>query len=292
MYVGEGSFRGAGGLRIAYREWAPSTPRPPQAVVVVVHALYDHSARYESFASTLVQRGWRVWAYDQRGHGNSDGPPGVLDSFEAATADLREVVALARAGHGAPCFVVGHSVGGAVALGYAIEHQDELAGLVCTAPTVDRHAILSPLQFVVDRLFRSRPVARLSARARAFALDSSVISNDPTEVAAHRADPLIHHGPIPLRTATVLAQAIRGILAERLAELTLPMLIAHGDQDPIVAPATSVDLFDTISSEDKTLLQLPGMRHALYHELQPARTVFFEQLADWIDERSGGVPAR
>ena len=284
--LGEGSFTGAGGLRIAYRSWSRPTPRAPRAIVILVHPIYDHSGRYDEFGRSLARCGMAVWVCDQRGHGNSDGTPGVIDSFDAAAEDLGQMLAIAReTAPAAPAFVVGHSIGAITALRFALDHQHELAGLICSAPALDRHDVPRPIQVLLDVIFRHRLAARLSSRVKLFSLDPEQISSDPEEVRSHAEDPLIHHGRVALRTANEVSRTLRGPLTERIGELTLPMLILHGEDDKIVAPQTSQDLFDAVHSADKTLAIIPGMRHALYHEQRVLRRRFNDQIADWIEER-------
>lgn len=281
-----GSFVGEGGLRISYRSWSPRSPRAPRAAVVVVHTALDHSARYDEFARLLVHRGMTVWAHDQRGHGHSDGPAGVIDRFAHATADLGQLVDLARADHHAPCFVVGHSMGALVALGYAIDHQDGLAGLVTTSATLDTNPAPMPLR-LGELLHLDRLAAFVTPRFPLLAFPSASFTTDAVEARAHEADPLIHHGRMPMRTASELATAIRGVIARRLHELRLPLLALHGAEDPIVPPSASTRLHDTVASGDRTLTIVDDLRHDLFHESQPGRSRVLDQIVDWIDERAG-----
>lgn len=280
-----GSFVGEGGLRIAYRTWAPRSPRAPRAAVVIVHTALDHSARYDEFARLLVRRGMTVWAHDQRGHGHSDGAAGVIDRLEHATADLGRVVELAKRDHTAPCFVVAHSMGAVVALSYALDHQDELAGLVTTAATLDSTPAPLPLRLLGDLLHLDRVGAMITPRFPLLAFPSDGITTDAAEAEAHRSDPLVHHGRMPMRTASELAVAIRGALARRLHELHVPLLALHGADDPIVGPAASIRLHDRVGSTDRTVTIFDELRHDLFHEMQPARGRILEQIANWIEER-------
>lgn len=280
-----GSFVGEGGLRIAYRSWAPRSPRAPRAAVVIVHTALDHSARYDEFARLLVRRGMTVWAHDQRGHGHSDGAAGIIDRLEYATADLGQVVDLATRDHDAPCFVVGHSMGAVVALSYALDHQDELAGLVTTSATLDSTPAPLPLRLLGDLLHLDRVAARITPRFPLLAFPSSVITSDAAEAEAHETDPLIHHGRMPMRTASELAVAIRGALSKRLHELHVPLFALHGADDQIVGPHASARLHDQVGSKDRTFEVFEDLRHDLFHESQPARGRVMEQIANWIEAR-------
>src|SRR5207248_6639520 len=83
----------------------------------------------------LADRGYALYAGDHRGHGRSDGPRALIDRMDNAVADLDQVVDVAVEHHvGQAPFLLGHSMGGAVALSYALAHQDRLQGLILSAP--------------------------------------------------------------------------------------------------------------------------------------------------------------
>jgi alpha-beta hydrolase superfamily lysophospholipase len=281
-----GSFVGAGGLRIAYRTWAPRSPRAPRATVVISHTAFDHSARYDEFARVLVRRGMTVWAHDHRGHGHSDGDHGVIDRLESATEDLRQVVDLATADHGSPCFVVGHSVGAVIGLRYAVDYQDQLTGFVSVAATLDSTPAPFPLRLLSDALHLDRVGAAISPRFPLLSIDLDHMTGDPVEIAAHREDPLVHHGRLPMRTASEIAKANRELGAKRLADFHVPLLVLHGERDPIAEPRLSRQLHDRVSSDDRELAIYDDLHHDLFHEVKPARGHFEEKIAGWIDARA------
>ena len=90
----------------------------PRAHVLLVHGLGEHANRYNALAAWLQQQGISVWAYDQRGHGASDGARGVLPKSDTLLTDLDSVWQSFARAHtdGAPLLVLGHSMGGLVAM--------------------------------------------------------------------------------------------------------------------------------------------------------------------------------
>ncbi len=119
--------------------WMPDNPR---AALLLVHGIGEHSARYGHVISALNVRGYSVFAYDQRGHGKSGGQRVSFDTSDVLPDDLAVVREHIDADVGGlPLFVYGHSMGSLVALAYALDHQDELAGLILSG---------APLEFELD----------------------------------------------------------------------------------------------------------------------------------------------
>jgi pimeloyl-ACP methyl ester carboxylesterase len=109
------------GLRIAVYEWG-SASAPPLALA---HGGFDFARTYDVFAPLLADAGWRVVAWDQRGHGDSD--PAALYSWDA---DLRDAVAVIDSVSPEPMVVGGHSKGGGVMLQYAVALPHRVSKLV------------------------------------------------------------------------------------------------------------------------------------------------------------------
>ncbi|MGH7750036.1 MAG: alpha/beta fold hydrolase, partial [Candidatus Dormibacteria bacterium] len=128
----DGRFTGVGDVEIFWQAWLPADPR---AVVVIAHGAGEHSGRYAHVARRLVDAGYAVYALDHRGHGRSQGRRAVVDRMDRVVADVRTLVSLAGSQQpGRPVFLLGHSMGGTIAIAFAARHQDELAGLALSGP--------------------------------------------------------------------------------------------------------------------------------------------------------------
>ncbi len=129
----ESQLSGAGGLRIYWQAWLPEGQ--PLAVVVIAHGVSEHSDRYRHVADRLVSAGYAVYAIDHRGHGRSEGTRALIDRVDRAVSDLHSLIVLVTGEHpDTPVFLLGHSMGGALAVSYAMRHQDRLAGLMLSGP--------------------------------------------------------------------------------------------------------------------------------------------------------------
>jgi acylglycerol lipase len=271
----ESSFAGAGGLEIFWRAW--SGDGDATAVVVIAHGAGEHSGRYTHVAQRLVDQGYAVYAIEHRGHGRSQGPRALIDRIDNAVADLDKLVALAGDAHpGVPLFLLGHSMGGTIALSYALAHQQRLAGLVLSGPLAALDPVPAPMRIT------ARTLSAVAPRTPLIAIDSSLVSRDPAVVADYRADPLVHHGKLPARTVVELADAIEAFPGA-VGAITVPTLIMYGTDDGLCPPDGSVMLSQRIGSADKTLTPYPGLYHEILNE--PEREQVLDELCSWLARR-------
>jgi pimeloyl-ACP methyl ester carboxylesterase len=100
-----------GGLGIAIHEWGDAGAPP----LMLAHGGFDFARTFETFAPLLAEAGWRVVAWDQRGHGDSD--RAHLYSWDADLRDASTVFDHIVGREAVP--VVGHSKGGALTINLA-----------------------------------------------------------------------------------------------------------------------------------------------------------------------------
>src|SRR5215831_15814692 len=119
-----------GGLNLFVRSWRPETE--PRGVVVIVPGFNAHSGYYGWVAQRLTSDGLAVYALDLRGRGKSDGERFYVERFADYVDDVSAFIRIARRREtGVPIFLLGHSAGGVVTCVYALDHQAEIAGLIC-----------------------------------------------------------------------------------------------------------------------------------------------------------------
>ena len=131
--VEDGAFVGARGIGIRYRTWLPSGP--PKGIVVIAHGFAEHGGRYAHVAKRLNADGLVVRAADHRGHGLSEGKRTSVIRFVDYVDDLTTVIAHAREQWTSLRVVLlGHSMGGLIALDLAVRDSTAIDGLVVSAP--------------------------------------------------------------------------------------------------------------------------------------------------------------
>ena len=271
----EGTFTGAEGLGIVWRSWRGDGP--PRAVVVLVHGAAEHCGRYGYVIERIVPAGFPLFSMDLRGHGRSQGDRMVIDRMANVVADIDQLITRARQEvPGVPLILLGHSMGGAIALQYALEHQDRIDALALSAPAADMDTASFQIRLV------SQVLTRIAPRLGVYEVDSRAISRDPDEVAAYDNDPLVPRDKLPARTIAEMAGAIAKF-PERLQSFHKPLLVMHGGDDRITSAAASRMVDENAASTDKTLIIYEGYFHEIFNEPEAERERPISDLLAWLE---------
>ena len=271
----EGRLRGVGDLGIYWQAWLPDGE--PRATVVLAHGVSEHSARYAHVGRALTDAGYALYALDHRGHGRSGGERANIERLDHVVADLLTLVELAAGRQGEKPFLLGHSMGGAVAVAFTLEHEDTIGGLLLSAPAADTSAA-SPVERVLGRL-----ASAIAPNLGVFKVHPDGVSRDPEVVRAYVEDPLVFHGKLPARTVSELVTAIHGF-PDRLPGISLPLLVMHGGDDPIVPLAASEMIEKRAGSADKKLIVYGDLYHEILNE--PEQDQVLADIVGWLDQRS------
>src|SRR5438477_6671846 len=125
---------------IALRTYRWPAVGVPRAHLLLVHGIAEHAGRYQHVAAQLAAAGIETHAYDQRGFGGSGGHRAYVDRWSQYHDDLEDRLAEVRASAGSlPVVLYGHSMGGLIALGYALADPPRPLPdtLVLSAPALD-----------------------------------------------------------------------------------------------------------------------------------------------------------
>jgi len=268
-------FTSPDGLGIFYRRYQATDER---ARLVIAHGLGEHSGRYGTVAGRLLSRGISIWAPDHRGHGRSDGPRGHVSSFYQYVDDLHTMVALAREHlpEGMKIFLLGHSMGGLIALRFAVRFPGVIDGLIISSPALGVPQKPSPILNGIARILSLlRPTFSFSN-----GLDASKISHDEAVVRAYLDDPLVHTR-VSARWFTEFIAAMEA--ANRtVPEMKTPILMQIAGDDYLTSASASKRFFDAITVADKTFCLYEGFYHEVYNEKEQRRVRVLDDLESWF----------
>lgn len=268
----ESRFEGADGTPLHRRSWLPPTPRQ---ALVVVHGFAEHSGRYDELGAWFAARGHAVHALDHRGHGRSGGPRAHVDSFDHLLDDVAVFVDLVRREHpGVPVTLVGHSMGGLVVAGLLSRGGPEVAGAVTSGA-----ALALSDGFSRSRITAARALRRILPRLRlSSGLDTGGLSRDPEVVRRYLEDPLVFRRMTAAFAAELLSAVER--VGSLRHDLHVPILVLHGEDDPICPPAGSRALFERTRAPRSALRLYPKLRHEIFNE--PEREDVYQDVLAWL----------
>ncbi|PSR91776.1 Caffeoylshikimate esterase [Actinidia chinensis var. chinensis] len=277
-------FFGVRGNALFVRSWFPVTGEM-KGIILIIHGLNEHSGRYADFARQLNSCNFGVYAMDWTGHGGSDGLHGYVPSLDHVVADtgaLLEKIKLENPG--IPCFLFGHSTGGAVVLKAAsYSHIEQmLEGIILTSPAL-RVKPAHPIVGAVAPLF-SLIVPKYQfkgANKRGIP-----VSRDPAALVAKYSDPLVYTGPIRVRTGHEILR-ISSYLLRKFKSVTIPFFVLHGTADTVTDPLASKDLYNEAASQFKDIKLYEGFLHDLLFE--PEREEIGQDIIGWMEKRLSAV---
>jgi alpha-beta hydrolase superfamily lysophospholipase len=229
----------------------------------------------------LVAQGWAVLAVDLPGHGRSPGRRGCAPSYDGILKTLAEArrVLASRLGP-RPQFIIGHSMGGNLAINFALRRSEFETGV---ARRMDGLVLMAPMLRPPAPLDRQRIMAawgtgyllRWVRISKPVCVDQ--LTRDQRIAARIESDPLRHH-QISLYLATQLLAQGRFAL-DHAARIQTPSLVVFGDEDNLIDRAACRNLVIRMRGRGK-LITWPGGRHDLVSDRDADQVI--EHITDWF----------
>ena len=269
-------FEGAGGVRLFCRHARPSGA--PRALLVALHGLGDHSGLYPMLPDAFLPLGIEIFAPDLRGNGRSPGQRAYLESWRELREDLRRLMIRIRAEHPTiPLFLLGNSLGGLVALDYALHHPEGVRGVIAVSAPLGDLGVPRPLMALGRVLSRWWPRFSLDT-----GMDLSSLARDPQVVERVLHDPLFHRRGTA-RLSTEVSATIQRVHAAA-GGFPVPMLLLHGAADRMVPPVGSRRFVGATGQPDRTLIEYPEGYHALLADVGGDQVL--QDIAEWMARRA------
>ncbi|MBS1957737.1 MAG: alpha/beta fold hydrolase, partial [Cyanobacteria bacterium SZAS-4] len=233
---------------------------PTRFVLVCVHGLGLHHKSYESFAKRVAKEGVITVAFDVRGFGTFVDASGLEKvSMHECVQDLKQVTSVLRKDYAKfPLFLLGESMGGAIALRVVSESPEIVDGLICSVPSGARHKSLGTALKVGTELFfdKTKPMAVGNSVVKQ-ATGSSELQhqwlNDPASRLNLSAQELLEFNKF-MGENLVAAKKIS----------SKPVILFQGHDDKLVKESGTLELFDTLATPRKSIVILGNTEHLIF----------------------------
>ena len=262
-----------------YRYWPPTGAASSSRVVIVLHGIGYYSGPYRVIADALNPLGIGVYAMDARGHGLSCGKRSYVGTASQVEEDVSAMVRMVRERQpSAEIILLGESMGGALALNWAKDHDHEIAGLVLLAPALgvsgDQLYRWGNLCLLPYLLFARRyPAIDLAGKR----LEES--SRLPSFIQSRRSDPLAYQ-KVSFGYLLDIHHMTSGWRSKIAPRVKTPMLIIQGAEDRIVSKPYVAQFAKLSASPDKSLKIFPEVRHTTLWD--PDTPKILKLISEWV----------
>jgi alpha-beta hydrolase superfamily lysophospholipase len=278
------------GVQLPLRVWAPGPGDPPaKAILIALHGFNEYSKIFETPAQWWSKRRIIVYAYDQRGFGETKSL-GIWPGNQTLAHDLKDAVRVIAGQHPElPIYLLGVSMGGAVIMSALDERYPEsgelagpISGIILSAPAVWGRSEMHPF-FQLALWLSAHTFPANIVTGRGFGVQASdnvemlkALGRDPLIIKETRIDAV--YGVVGLMDAGLAGAA----------GLRRPMLVLYGENDQIV-PLNAIEKMRRRLDTPYRYVRYAKGWHMLLHDLQ-AETVW-RDIAAWIDDRRAALPS-
>jgi alpha-beta hydrolase superfamily lysophospholipase len=257
---------------------------PPSAKIVLVHGFGTHSdsLHFRYLRDHLTGEGFAVYGFDLRGFGRSGGRRAYINRWEDFREDLRLFVnAVERDGATVPLFVLGVSLGGLIAVNYALHNPDGIRGVIAMSPALDASGVPVWRRILLRGLANIMPKLALKP-----GLDLTRLTRDQEAQRAFLRDPLLQTKmTLRLASETIAAMAET---TKMLPHLKPALLVLHGSADVIIPPVAGKRMHDLAGCADREFRAFEGAFHIL--SMETNREEVFDCINSWIARRLTSTP--
>ena len=274
-------FVAGDGVMLPVRSWLPKD-NPVKAVIVAVHGFNDYSNAFAIPGSYLTGYGIACYAYDQRGFGGAPGK-GLWSGVDAYTNDLSSFVTEIRKLHpGAPIYILGESMGGAVTIvALTGSNPPPIDGVILVAPAVwGRETMPWYQRWLLAVTSHTVPWLELTGSGLDITPSDNIemrrsLYNDPQVIKGTRVDAMY---------------GLTNLMDEALAQaenLQLPVLIQYGKKDQVIPKEPMLRMLGKMPSTTRKAFYEQGY-HMLLRDLHREKPLI--DIAAWIADHNRQLP--
>lgn len=260
-------------FRFFIREYMPESL--PKGIILLLHGLSDNGGRFALIAESFANEGFIFVAPDLRGNGKSDGKRGHFDSLDQMMADINFLIQQSKKAHpGIPVVLYSQSMGGNLAINYTLRFPNEISCVVASSPWLRLTKPPATLvQWAASIVLKMIPDFAIPN-----GLNASDLCHDAETCKIYSADKL-NHGKVSVSTFFNIKNSGEWAI-KNASKLKIPMLLMHGDADPITSFAASRQFQENANSY-LTFHAFKGLFHEIHNEPGEKEAIVSEAV-NWV----------
>lgn len=274
-------FHATDEAQLPYRAW--EVGKKPKAVIVALHGMNDYSRAFEGSGAYFKEHGIALYAYDQRGFGRSPNV-GIWPGEENMVGDLRQYIeVLKKCYPKAPIFILGESMGGAVAITALSDPTfPKVNGVILSAPAVWGAETMNPIY---------RSTLWMAAHTLPF---RQVTGSDLKIIASNNYPMLRALSYDPLIIKSTRVDAVYGMVHlmdsayDKIPEVRTPVMMLYGGMDQVIPPHAIKNALSRFSIPVE-YVYYPDGYHMLLRDLQGERVM--ADILSWMKNPRKPLPS-
>ncbi len=249
-----------------------------KAIVLSVHGFGLNKCAFKALAEQLQAKGIATYAIDIRGFGNWANKANGSTQIdpEKTLLDMKSaLIALRNDNPSTPVFVMGESLGGAIALKAAADFPELIDGAISSVPAGDRYkSKRTALGLAFKTLIGKGGHINIGKQVIAQATRDESLKTEWKSDPASRLTVSTHELLVFSKFMKANHQVVKDIK-------NTAVLMLQGDADRLVKPSGTVRLFEELNSSDKKLMIVKNSEHLILEHGQFDQSTL-EQVENWI----------
>jgi alpha-beta hydrolase superfamily lysophospholipase len=259
--------------------WSPASTTTAKGVVLCLHELGMHSGVFADLGKRLADKGYIVYAMDERGFGGWEkmkGPNAGMN-IDRILGDIKEAAqALHKKHEGMPLFLLGEAMGGTLVLKAAASNPELVQGTISSTPGGEH--------FNSGRNYMTVCKHLITAPSKRFPMGKGLIAagtpeQDQQNYFQNEAKVRINLTPKELMACQFFMYKAKNFASQIK---TTPVMIVQGNHDGETKPISSQHVYDSLATGDKKLMMVPDGDHFVYEGKHVNDGAMKETLA-WLD---------
>ena len=275
MKTVNGTFKSFDNEALYYREWEHQV-EPNGRILIILHRGHEYSGRLENIAAKSEFAGYKIFSYDNRGHGDTEAEASY--EFMHFVRDLDAFVSFVCAKEGKKqedIFIIANSVAGVTVSTWVHDYAPKVRGVALIAPAFEIKLYFPFAKSFLKLAVKMKPTLNIKSYVK-----SKLLTHDVEEQKRYDEDTLITPH-IPASQLTTLLDTAQRVVKDAETIVT-PMIILSATKDYVVKRGAQGDFYAKLSSSLKRFVKLEGFYHGVLYETEHQKAI--TEIASFMEE--------